>query len=230
LADIPVYHYRQVEESLTGKVRIEHLAENGLGCLLPSPFYTVLKRLFDGVMAWFLLFVLLPVMLLIAVVIKLDSNGPFFFVQERVGFRGRVFKVYKFRSMFIDVEGKSFTDGENDPRITRVGRVVRKFRIDELPQIINIIKGDMSFIGPRPESRKLADWYDDVVPFFSYRHVVRPGISGWAQVNQGYAAGVEEMKEKLQYDFYYIKHFSLWLDILIVFRTVRTIFTGFGAR
>ena len=129
-----------------------------------------------------------------------------------------------------DLEGKGFTEGEEDPRITKVGSVIRKYRIDELPQILNVLKGEMSFIGPRPESLELSQWYEKDVAFFSYRHIVRPGLSGWAQVNQGYAAEVEGMTVKLQYDFYYIKHFSLWLDILIVVKTIRTILTGFGSR
>lgn len=230
LAHIPVLHFKQVEEMFSGKVRVEHLSENEFGSLIPSPLYSFVKRGLDLLMVAVLLPLLLPVFLVTGLLIKLDSSGPVFFIQERLGFRGKCFRVFKFRSMYTDIKGKGFTDGEHDPRITKVGKVIRKFRIDELPQLFNVIKGDMSFIGPRPESKQLADWYEDAVPFFSYRHVVRPGISGWAQVNQGYAAEVEGMKEKLQYDFYYIKHFSLWLDILIVFKTIRTVVTGFGAR
>jgi lipopolysaccharide/colanic/teichoic acid biosynthesis glycosyltransferase len=147
-----------------------------------------------------------------------------------MGFRGVPFRVYKFRSMYIDQRGSGFTEGDDDPRITRVGRFIRKCRLDELPQLFNVIKGEMSFIGPRPESMELSEWYERDVAFFSYRHVVRPGISGWAQVEQGYAAEVDGMTTKLQYDFYYIKHFSLWLDILIAFKTLKTIVTGDGAR
>lgn len=230
LADIPVFHYKQIEEMLTGRVRIEHMAENEIGALIPSQFYTGAKRFIDGVFAILLLPFCLPIFLVTMFFIKFDSKGPVIYIQERVGFRGKIFHVYKFRSMYVDVEGKGFTDEQDDPRITRVGKFIRKFRIDELPQIFNVIKGDMSFIGPRPESKKLADWYEEVIPFFSYRHIVRPGISGWAQVNQGYAADIEGMEKKLQYDFYYIKHFSLWIDVLIFFKTIRTILTGFGAR
>jgi len=132
--------------------------------------------------------------------------------------------------MYHDMSGEDFTISEDDPRITRVGHVIRKYRIDELPQIFNILKSEMSFIGPRPESVSLSEWYEEDVPFFSYRHVVRPGITGWAQVEQGYAAEVQGMTRKLQYDFYYIKHISLWLDVLISLKTVRILFTGFGAR
>ena len=119
---------------------------------------------------------------------------------------------------------------EKDARITRLGAFLRRTRLDELPQIWNILKGEMSFIGPRPEARLLSSWYTEEIPFYRYRHVVRPGISGWAQVNQGHVAEVEEVHQKLQYDFFYIKYFSPWLDVLILFRTVKTVISGFGAR
>ncbi|MAR71617.1 exopolysaccharide biosynthesis polyprenyl glycosylphosphotransferase [Halomonas sp.] len=230
LCRIPVYHVKQIQESMSGKVRIDHLSENEFGSLLPSAFYSSVKRAIDFSGALLLIPLLAPLMLMTAIIIKKESTGPALFLQQRMGYRGKPFKVYKFRSMYVDREGKSFTDGEDDPRITRVGRVIRKYRIDELPQIFNVIKGEMSFIGPRPESMELSEWYERDVPFFRYRHVVRPGISGWAQVEQGYAAEVEGMIEKLQYDFYYIKHFSLWLDVLVLFKTVKTVFTGDGAR
>ena len=119
---------------------------------------------------------------------------------------------------------------DGDDRITRVGAFLRRSRLDELPQIINILKGEMSWIGPRPEAAVLSTWYTGEIPFYRYRHVVKPGISGWAQVNQGHVAGVDEVHRKLQYDFYYIKYFSPWLDSLIVFSTIRTMLTGFGSR
>ena len=147
-----------------------------------------------------------------------------------MGLGGRHFKMVKFRSMTVDHGGSHFTEKDESHRITRVGKIIRKYRLDELPQFWNVLIGEMSLIGPRPESAELAKWYQKEVPFFMYRHVVRPGISGWAQVMQGYAAGVDEMKDKLAYDFYYIKHFSFWLDLLIVFRTIRVIFSGFGAK
>lgn len=230
LCHIPVYHIRQIHESLSGRVQIDSLSENEFGSLLPSLMYLRFKRLVDTVGALLLLPVLLPIMLVVAVIVKLDSPGPVFFMQPRVGYRARPFLMFKFRSMYHDMSGEDFTISEDDPRITRVGKVIRKYRIDELPQIFNILKGEMSFIGPRPESASLSEWYEEDVPFFSYRHVVRPGITGWAQVEQGYAAQVQGMTKKLQYDFYYIKHVSLWLDVLISLKTVRILFTGFGAR
>jgi lipopolysaccharide/colanic/teichoic acid biosynthesis glycosyltransferase len=119
---------------------------------------------------------------------------------------------------------------DGDKRVTRVGRILRKFRVDELPQIFNILKFEMSWIGPRPEAEVLSRWYQREIPFYRYRHVVKPGISGWAQVNQGHVADVEQVHRKLQYDFYYIKYFSPWLDLLILVRTIKTIITGFGSR
>ena len=151
-------------------------------------------------------------------------------MQPRMGFNGRWFDVIKFRSMNVNQQGSHFTEVDEDHRITKVGQFIRRYRLDELPQFWNVLKGEMSLIGPRPESAELARWYDQEVPFFAYRHVVRPGISGWAQVMHGYAAGVDDMKDKLAYDFYYIKHFSLWLDLLIWYKTIRTVLTGFGAR
>ena len=230
LSRIPVFHTKQLKESFTGRVKIDHLSENEFGSLMPSLTYEYIKRVID----LFLVLILLPFFLIIllvsSILIKIDSNGPIFFTQKRMGYRGRVFTMFKLRSMYINIKGTGFTNEKEDPRITNVGRIIRKFRIDELPQIFNVLLGDMSFIGPRPESFELSKWYEKDVPFFAYRHIVRPGLSGWAQVNQGYAAEIDGMKVKLEYDFYYIKNFSFWLDILIGFKTVRIILTGFGAR
>ena len=173
---------------------------------------------------------------MVAAHIKLSTRDRVFFFQERVGFRGKTFTVVKFRTM-VSTE---FDDGnsdqlinymtmENDARVTRVGRFLRRYRLDELPQVLNIVRGEMSWIGPRPEAELLSCWYDMEIPFYGYRHMVRPGITGWAQVNQGHVVDVNEVKEKLYYDFYYIKHFSIWLDLLIVARTLRTLFIGNGA-
>ncbi|WCL51341.1 exopolysaccharide biosynthesis polyprenyl glycosylphosphotransferase [Leptospira sp. GIMC2001] len=230
LSRIPVFHSQQIIESLTGRVKIDRLSENELGALLPSELYEKIKRMIDLFFSIFLLPLLLPLFLLIGILIKLESTGSIFYVQQRMGFQGKLFSMLKFRSMYTASKGQSFTAGEQDPRITKIGKFIRKYRIDELPQVFNVIIGQMSFIGPRPESAELTEWYSKDVPFFEYRHVVRPGISGWAQVEQGYAAEVDGMKLKLEYDFYYIKHFSLWLDILITFKTIKTILTGFGAR
>jgi lipopolysaccharide/colanic/teichoic acid biosynthesis glycosyltransferase len=230
LSRIPVYSIKRIRESLLGRVKIDHLSENEFGSLLPSSSYEKIKRIIDILTALSILPLLIPFFILLSLCIRLESKGDVFFVQDRMGFRGKIFKMFKFRSMYINKQGSEFTESGKDPRITNVGRIIRKFRIDELPQIINILLGQMSFIGPRPESFELSKWYEKDVPFFAYRHVVRPGISGWAQVEQGYAAEVDGMKVKLEYDFYYIKNFSFWLDLLITFKTIKTILTGFGAR
>jgi len=231
LKGVPVYHVKQMAEALTGKVEIEHLSENSFGSVLPSLLYLRLKRLVDLGMAVVLAPLFLTIIALAAIAIKLDSNGPVFFLQPRMGFRGKPFRMIKLRTMKVDAQkaGGNFTE-ENDPRITRLGRYLRKYRIDELPQIVNIFAGQMSWIGPRPEALELSDWYQRDIPFYRYRHIVRPGISGWAQVHQGNVAQVEQATHKLHYDFYYIKHFSPWLDVLITAKTIRTILTGFGSK
>jgi len=229
LGGIPVYHSKQVQESLTGRVAIEHLSENTLGSLNPSSLYMQLKLAMDIAGA----IVCLPIVAVICgiagILIKLDSPGSVLFSQERIGYRGEVFRVYKLRTMADGSEGTHYTE-KKDPRITRVGAILRKYRIDELPQIVNILRGEMSWIGPRPEAISLAEWYGRELAFYSYRHIVRPGITGWAQVQQGNVAKPELVRYKLHFDFYYIKNFSPWLDIVISAMTLRTILTGFGSR
>lgn len=231
LLGIPVYHVRQVEESLTGRSKIRYLYENDLGALLPPPAYLAAKSLLDVLFVLLLMPVVLPLMLLTAVAVRLDSPGSVFFTQKRVGRGGREFVLYKFRSMRTDSEaqGARFA-GEGDMRITRVGRFIRKTRLDELPQFFNILKGEMSLIGPRPEQKVFVERFERAIPFYGYRHIVKPGISGWAQVMQGYAADEESTQTKVEYDFYYIKNFSFSLDVLIFFKTIKTMLTGFGAR
>lgn len=231
LQGIPVYHVKQIQESITGQVRIRHMAENEFGSLLPSPLYQFVKRLLDIAAVLVTLPVTLPVMLLTALAIRLDSPGPALFVQTRVGQGNREFRIYKFRSMRTDAEVAGAQLAQTgDNRITRVGLIIRKTRLDEFPQFFNVLLGDMSIIGPRPEQRPFVAHFEDEIPFYSYRHVVKPGITGWAQVMQGYASDTDDTRIKLQYDLYYIKHFSLWLDMLIVFKTIRTVLTGHGAK
>jgi lipopolysaccharide/colanic/teichoic acid biosynthesis glycosyltransferase len=233
LAGRIVYQVKQLSESLTGRVELEHLSENSFGSLLPARGYFYLKGLADFLFALLLLPFALPVMALVAIAILIDSRGPVFFRQKRVGHAGKPISVYKFRTMrAVDItdEREALMTSQKDVRITRVGRALRTLRLDELPQILNILKWEMSWIGPRPEAELLSGWYTKEIPFYRYRHVVKPGISGWAQVNQGHVATVEDVHRKLQYDFYYIKYFSPWLDVLIVFRTIKTVLTGWGAR
>jgi len=235
VAGHPVYHLKQVQESITGRVEIEHLSENSFGSLLPNHSYNKVKRLFDLALALALLPVLLLPGLAIALLIKLESPGPAFFRQLRRGYRGNTFIVVKFRTMVHrpdqEASGKDAAiTRDGDRRVTRIGRFLRRSRIDELPQIWNILRGEMSWIGPRPEALALSEWYEAELPFYSYRHIVRPGISGWAQVNQGHVSDLEDVKEKLHFDFYYIKNFSAWLDLLILGRTIAIMFSGLGAK
>lgn len=228
-----VYQVKQLNESLTGRVAVDHLSENSFGSLVPARGYFHLKFLADFALAALALPFALPVMAGIALAIRLDSPGPILFRQRRVGHGGQPFHMLKFRTMaHHDRRGHidEVITADGDPRVTRVGARLRRSRLDELPQIFNILAGQMSWIGPRPEAEALSAWYTGEIPFYRYRHVVRPGISGWAQVNQGHVATVDEVHAKLQYDFYYVKYFSAWLDILIAFRTVRTMMTGRGAR
>jgi lipopolysaccharide/colanic/teichoic acid biosynthesis glycosyltransferase len=233
LAGRIVYQVKQLSESLSGRVELDHLSENSFGSLLPARGYFYLKSVLDFGLAVALLPLLLPFMAVVAVLVRLDSPGPVIFRQKRIGHAGQQITIYKFRTMRAfnaDDERQAAMTGKDDERITRVGGVLRRTRIDELPQIFNILRGEMSWIGPRPEAEILSIWYTNELPFYRYRHVVKPGISGWAQVNQGHVSDVGEVHRKLQYDFYYIKYFSPWLDLLILFRTIKTMLTGFGSR
>jgi len=229
LAGVTVYNAKQVLESLTGTIEIETLSETPVGSLEPSPLYSQIRPVFDFVGSIILLPVLVPMMLIIALIIKLDSPGPALFTQQRMGHRGKPFKIYKFRTMTHRQTGPAHTT-DDDPRITRIGAVLRRLRIDELPQVINILKGEMSWIGPRPEAVELNARYEAEIPFFRYRYIVKPGITGWAQVQQGHVFDVDDLRDKLHHDLYFIKYFSPWLDLLVIVRTVQTVLTGFGAR
>ncbi|TFL14841.1 sugar transferase [Pusillimonas caeni] len=230
LANVPVYNAKTIYESLTGRVKIDKMSENNIGSLLPSQTYEFIKAAVD----WFIVVISLPIVipfgLFTALIICMESPGPPIYSQVRIGRGNKPFTIFKFRSMRFDKQVVEQFAGEEDPRITRVGAVIRKLRIDELPQFINVLKGEMSLIGPRPEQPSFVAKFDEKIPFYSYRHVVKPGITGWAQVRHGYAADSEETRIKIEHDFYYIKHCSLALDFLIVFLTIRTMLSGFGAR
>ena len=238
LSGIPVYHTKQLRESLTGRVQIEHLSENSFGSLLPALGYRGVKRTIDIVASFVLLPILLPLLIVVALLVRASSPGPILFRQRRMGYRGVPFDMIKFRTMVVEQETTtsdaaarhSAITRDADDRITRIGRFLRRSRIDELPQIVNILRGEMSWIGPRPEAVPLSAWYESELPFYAYRHIVRPGITGWAQVNQGHVAGLDDVHVKLHYDFYYIKFFSSWLDLLIALRTIGIMLTGFGAK
>lgn len=234
LMGVPVYHVVQVQESLTGRTAIKHLHENNFGSLSLPPFYVVFKRVMDVVVVVLTLPIVFVICLLTAIMIKIESGqtgGSIFFVQTRIGQGGKPFKMYKFRSMIPTSEqagAKMATVG--DMRITKFGKFIRKTRIDELPQFINVLRGEMSLIGPRPEQPSFVEQFNGTIPFYRYRHIVKPGISGWAQVMQGYVSDEQATRIKLEYDFYYIKNFSFALDVLIVVKTIRTMLTGFGSR
>jgi sugar transferase (PEP-CTERM system associated) len=199
-----------------------------------SPLRIATKRLFDLLVSSALLIVASPVMLLAALAIWLESGfrGPILYRQQRVGLDGRYFDVMKFRSMRTDAEkdGRAVWATENDPRVTRVGRIIRSTRIDELPQVFNVLKGDMSFVGPRPERPQFVDDLATKIPYYAHRHRVKPGITGWAQLCYPYGASIEDAREKLQYDLYYLKNHSLLLDLIILVQTVDVILVGEGAR
>ncbi len=190
------------------------------------------KRVFDIVASLLVLVVGLPLILIAAVAVKLDSKGPIFYRQSRVGLFGEYYDIFKIRSMRTDAEaaGKAVWASENDPRITRVGNVIRKLRIDELPQTWCVLKGDMSFVGPRPERPSFVDELEEKLPFYAERHMVKPGLTGWAQVNFPYGASVEDARIKLEYDLYYAKNYSPFLDLLILLQTVRVVLWPEGAR
>ena len=192
---------------------------------------TVVKRLFDIVCASILIILALPVMFVVAILIALEDGFPLLYRQERVGLNGRLFNVIKFRSMRRDAEkdGKPIWAQAKDNRVTRLGQIIRKLRVDELPQLFSVLKGDMSLVGPRPERPFFVDQLTKEIPFYAVRHSVKPGVTGWAQVRYHYGATVEDSAEKLQYDLYYVKNHSLFLDIVVLFETVGVVLTGKGA-
>jgi lipopolysaccharide/colanic/teichoic acid biosynthesis glycosyltransferase len=172
-----------------------------------------------------------PLILIISILIKIDSRGPVFYKQERVGERGKIFKLLKFRSMINEAEANGpVWAGKNDDRITRIGQWIRKWRLDEIPQMVNVLRGEMSFVGPRPERAYFVEKLREEIPFYDQRFYVKPGITGMAQVKYQYGASKEDALEKLKYDLYYIKNLSSLFDLLIVFETIKVVLSGKGAR
>lgn len=196
--------------------------------LLHNPVGLRVKRVLDVMGAIALLLLFIPLFALVALLIRLDSKGSVIFRQSRRGENGVDFTVYKFRSMYDGAQQEGAWTFQNDPRITRFGRIMRLVRLDELPQLINVIRGDMSFIGPRPEAVELSSLYEQKIPFYQLRYLVKPGITGWAQVMYRYGSSVEDAREKLQYDLYYIKNYSLFLDLVILLKTLRVVLSGRG--
>jgi sugar transferase (PEP-CTERM system associated) len=217
-------------ERLTGRISTDRLQPGQLvfaETMRWMGFYRRLRRLIDIVFSIIGLVLSAPIMLLVAIAIKLESKGPVFYRQERVGHHGDAFQIIKFRSMRVDAE----KDGavwakEGDPRVTRIGRIIRKLRIDELPQFINILEGRMTLIGPRPERPQFVAQLEQIIPFYSERHLVKPGLTGWAQVCYPYGASIEDAREKHSYDLYYIKNQSPLLDAIILMETARVVLFG----
>jgi lipopolysaccharide/colanic/teichoic acid biosynthesis glycosyltransferase len=228
---VPVIMLRDYIEAESGRVDLKNFTFTDLLHVRSSDTYLFVKRVFDAVCSLLLLFVFSIPMALVVVVIKLETTGPVIFAQQRIGLGGVSFTMYKFRSMVTDAErgGAQFA-ARGDKRVTRFGKFIRKYRIDELPQLYNVLRGDMSLIGPRPEQKNLLDELVEEIPLFPFRHSVRPGITGWAQVCQGYAYDVDSSSEKITYDLFYIKNLSFLLDMTIIVRTIRIMLTGFGSR
>ncbi len=235
LAGVKVYDLNTHFEKTLGQIRVDYLSASWLifgDGFNQGAFRTFVKRVFDIVCATLLFIVAAPIMALAAVLIRLESAGPILYRQERVGLNGRTFQVTKFRSMRTDAEkdGKPRWAAANDARITRVGQVIRRLRIDELPQIFNVLNGDMSLVGPRPERPFFVEQLTQKIPFYAVRHSVKPGVTGWAQVRYAYGATVEDSQEKLQFDLYYVKNHTLFLDFVVLLETVGVVLTGKGAR
>ncbi len=236
LAGVRVREVADVYERMTGRLLLEDLRPSWLifaqGFNKPRLLSST-KRIVEGVLAVVLLLVTAPLLALIALAVRLDSRGPVVYGQSRVGERGRTFSLLKFRTMREDAEaitGPVWASGARDPRVTRVGRFLRKVRLDELPQLLNVLRGEMSFVGPRPERPHFVEKLRQVIPYYDERHSVRPGITGWAQVRFPYGSTIEDAEQKLQYDLYYVKNMSLIMDLAIVFETAKVALLGRGAR
>jgi sugar transferase (PEP-CTERM system associated) len=221
-------------EHLTGRLQVESLRPSFL--IFSNGFkkwkLTILtKRVIDFALSMVALTLLSPFILMISILIKIDSRGPVFYKQERVGERGKIFELLKFRSMVNEAEANGpVWAGKNDDRITRIGRWIRKWRLDEIPQMVNVLEGEMSFVGPRPERAYFVEKLREEIPFYEQRFYVKPGITGLAQVRYQYGASKEDALEKLKYDLYYIKNLSFLFDLLIVFETIKVVLSGKGAR
>lgn len=222
-------------ELVHGKLMLEHITPSWIifsSGFRRSIYFNLCKRYIDIVLSLSGLFLTLPFFPIIALAIKLDSPGPVFFKQVRVGNKEKMFNLYKFRSMRQDAEEKSgaIWATKNDPRVTKLGGFFRKSRIDEIPQLYNVLKGDMSFVGPRPERPEFVEKLKQVIPYYSKRHFIKPGLTGWAQVRYPYGSSIEDAIEKLRFDLFYIKNLSPFLDTLIFFETIKVVLFGRGGQ
>jgi sugar transferase (PEP-CTERM system associated) len=234
-AGVHVNDFSSFMERETGRVDLDTLNPSWLifsdGFSSGRAISSVAKRLFDIAASGLLLLLTFPVIALFALLVKLDSRGPAFFRQQRVGLYGQPFTLLKLRSMRTDAEaGGAKWASKDDPRITRLGRFIRKVRIDELPQVWTVLKGEMSFVGPRPEVPAFVEDLEDKLPYYAERHMVKPGITGWAQINYPYGASIEDSRRKLEYDLYYAKNYTPFLDLLILLQTLRVVLWPEGAR
>lgn len=235
LMGVRIIDYPSFFEMLTGKIPVEDINPSWLvqsSGFLITPFVRFVKRVIDVILASLLLLIMLPFFIPVALIIKLTSPGPIFYFQQRVGTHGIPFTIYKFRSMTEDAEKETGAAWarQNDPRTTPFGAFMRKARIDELPQLINVLKGDMSFIGPRPERPEFVNEISKSTPYYHERHAVKPGITGWAQVMYPYGASLGDAVEKLRYDLYYINNLSFVLEMLIVLETIKVVLFRKGGR
>jgi sugar transferase (PEP-CTERM system associated) len=233
--DVNIEECTSFFERVTGKVHIDMLRPSWLifdGRRRETRLKNLVREIVHRGLALIGLIVSLPIAILTAILIKIESKGSIFYEQERVGKNGKIFRVIKFRSMRTDAEkdGKPVWATADDDRVTRIGRIIRKIRVDEIPQFWNIIKGEMSFVGPRPERPHFVEQLAEEILFYEHRHLTAPGLTGWAQIKYPYGASVEDARQKLQYDLYYIKNQSLALDLVIVFETVKTVLFGKGGR
>ncbi|MGL6064074.1 MAG: exopolysaccharide biosynthesis polyprenyl glycosylphosphotransferase [Fusobacteriaceae bacterium] len=234
ISGVEVKNYYDYMQEVEGKIDVESISEdwilNAYGFrLLYSNFEIQIKRVFDVVLAVIIGTLTLPIMILAYIIVGLESKGPIIFSQKRVGKNNIEFSVHKFRSMRNDAEKDGAKWAQiNDPRVTKFGNIMRKTRIDELPQLWNVLKGEMSFIGPRPERMVFIKELEKTIPYYNLRHLVKPGLTGWAQVMYPYGASIEDAKNKLEYDLYYVKNQNMHMDMVIMFRTLKTIVFGKG--
>ena len=231
--DVEIKMVPDLYDIISGQAKISQLYSFPLIDVMPElmpEWEKKLKRLMDIVLSFILLIVTAPITLVTAILIKLDSPGPIFYRQERMGLNGKIFRILKFRTMYVDAEKHTgpVWSTKDDPRVTKIGKYVRKFRLDEIPQAYNVLKGDMSFVGPRPERPFFVEKLSKEIPLYKRRLKVRPGITGWAQVKHKYDETIEDVKVKLRYDLFYIENMSLRMDFKIIFRTIFVVFFGKG--
>ena len=222
LKNIPLFHAARLFENLTGRISLEHMGKDLLHHMARPRLYSFLKRPFDVGVLLCTLPVTLPLFCAVALGVRLGMGSPVFFRQERVGQGGRPFSILKFRSLHPREDGSM--------HLCRVGRFLRRHRLDELPQLVNVLRGEMSLVGPRPEQVPLVSKYEEAIPFYAFRETLRPGITGWAQVCWEHSGDTGDTRIKLEYDLFYLKHLSFWMDLLILAKTCRTMLLGLGSR